>query len=222
MGLEAGINLEFVTGHFLAPAIRVDTFIDKLGPLMGPDRGLRHLNIYTMSRDAEMGDTCPSAGDGITVYGKSLLYLIHYALEKERQAPILGLEVSLRSDRRLSELFGLDGSAASPGEVIWSPTQSSSGRRATQSRTHGGFDDDAATMNSVLRWVLDKDDEDNIKPFPPESGQRGFEPWRDQLDWPEELDRHTSAPATVGGTSSDIARRGANSIRRGARRSHSA
>ena len=55
-----------------------------------------------MSKDYERDDNCGQ------IYRKSLLYLIHYALEPEVEAPILGLEQSLRDDPRLQALFGLD------------------------------------------------------------------------------------------------------------------
>jgi hypothetical protein len=39
-------------------------------------------------------------------------------------------------------------------DVVWSPTTAVSGPSATRSRTHGGFDNDAPTMNSVMYRIL--------------------------------------------------------------------
>lgn len=170
----------FRTAHFLAPAIRVDAFLDRLGGLLGEGKGVDHLTIFTMSKSHERADNC--AG----VYRKSLLYLIYEALEAERKTPILGLEVSLRENPRLKELFGLGAARSRVGEVIWSTTLLDSGRGASRAIHHGDFDDDAATMNSVLRRVVGADDNDPIKEFSSEpAGQRGLGSWDNQVDWPE-------------------------------------
>lgn len=173
----------FRTAHFLAPAIRVDSFLDRLEGLLGEGKGVDYLTIFTMNKSRERSDDC--AG----VYRKSLLYLIYEALEAERKAPILGLEISLRENPRLRELFGLGGMRSDAGEVIWSTTAVDSGRSASRSIHHGGFDDDPATMNSVLRRVVAADDNDPIKEFPPEAaGSRDLESWDNQVDWPEEME----------------------------------
>jgi hypothetical protein len=64
-----------------------------------------------MHKDLEQADNCGG------VYHKSLLYLIHYALEPERKEPILGLESSLRADPALRKLFGLEGPPGAAGEI---------------------------------------------------------------------------------------------------------
>jgi hypothetical protein len=66
----------------------------------------------------------------------------------------------------LKKLFGLDGTAPHPGDSVWSQTLAQSGRNASQSTSHGGFDDDRATMESVLRQVLGRSDTDHIEPNP--------------------------------------------------------
>ena len=147
----------FRTVHFLAPASRVDLFKEKLLGLLG--KGIGHLTLFTMAKDFEKDDTC--AG----VYRKSLLYLIYYALEAERETPILGLEESLRDDLVLRERLGLGPQANPLAEVVFSRTASSEGSRASQATSHGGFDDDPATMNSVLRRIKGLDDATAITPF---------------------------------------------------------
>ena len=169
----------FKTLHFLAPAVRVDLFKQRLASRIG--NGVDRLAIFTMSKDFEQDDNCAS------IYRKSLLYLIYHALEAERKTPILGLEISLRADAALKQLFGL-GVANAPGEVIWSVSDIDKGRNASTSTSHGGFDDDAPTMNSVVRRVLDKADADPIVEYVTgQTGMRSIDLWADQVDWPESL-----------------------------------
>lgn len=137
---EAGRS--FRTVQFLAPAVRVDTFKETLWPrIASPEhRAADRLSIFTMKDALERDDDCGP-------YRKSLLYLIHDGLEPRPNEPILGLERSLRGDADLAR--ELVNAGATKGEVLWSVTE---GR--TTSRTHGGFDDDTPTMNSVARRVL--------------------------------------------------------------------
>lgn len=185
----------FRSVHFLAPAVRVDTFKTELAGRIG--NGVDQLSIFTMSKSFEQDDNCASA------YRKSLLYLIYHALEPERKTPILGLELSLRGDSELKKLLGL-GVPSAPGEVIWSVSLSDKGRSASTSTTHGGFDDDGATMSSVARRILGKADADHIVEYVTgERGARGADLWNDQVDWPEHIQSEfgfTSVTATTPST----------------------
>jgi hypothetical protein len=153
--LEEG-DLPLRSLHLLAPAVRVDTFERQLLPLIGGGKGIEHLGIFTMARDFELADTC--AG----LYRKSLLYLIYYGLEPDRKTPILGLEESIRGSAALKALLNLDGRGRGAGEVVWAKTKATIGRSASTSVTHGGFDNDAPTMESVAQRILDA----NVTPFP--------------------------------------------------------
>ena len=186
MALDMGVS-GFTSMHFLAPAIRVDAFLQQLTPVLG--NGVKHLSLFTMNKDLERDDDCGK------VYRKSLLYLICNALEAERGTPILGLEASLRSDPDLKKLFGLDGTSSNVGEVMWSKTASEVGRSASRSTTHGGFDNDRATMNSVARRVLDLSDTDVLeKEFPEEATRSLRDIWSQPMEWPEELSFLTRRP----------------------------
>lgn len=155
----------FRTLGFLAPAIRVAEFQERLAPHLGRDVGA--LTLFTMKQDLERADNCGG------VYHKSLLYLIHNALEARRGEPILGLEESIRADASLVSLFGLAGKPATAHEVVWSKTAAASGRSASRSTSHGGFDNDRATMESVMRRVLGAADTTSIQPFP-DAATRAF------------------------------------------------
>lgn len=170
--LEAGAPA-FTSVHLLAPAVRADLFKESLMPRIGKDKGVQKLDIFTMYKQYELDDTCAK------VYFKSLLYLIHYALEDERQTPILGLEECLMGDPKLRKAFGLGSCPATQAEVIFSRSKVSSGRSATQSTTHGGFDNDKATMESVLRRILDLNDTEQLPgpPFPQAAMERAIHLW---------------------------------------------
>lgn len=180
----------FRTAHFLAPAVRVDTFRQHLLEHIGPGRAVESLTLYTMRRDFERQDHCAQ------IYRKSLLYLIFNALEDRRATSILGLEESLRGDADLKRLFGLAGTSATPSSVVWSPTPGDTGRSASTSQSHGGFDDDAPTMNSVVRRVLDKPDAADIAAYP--AARAASRPWIEEVDWPAEFDFTAVPPAGAG------------------------
>ncbi|WP_426145500.1 caspase family protein [Polaromonas sp. DSR2-3-2] len=179
----------FRTAHFLAPAVRVDTFRQRLLEHIGPGRAAESLTLYTMRRDFERKDNCAQ------IYRKSLLYLIFNALEDRRATPILGLEESLRGDADLKRLFGLAGAPATPSSVVWSPTPGDTGRSASTSLSHGGFDDDAPTMNSIVRRILDKPDAAEIVAFP--VTRSASRPWTEEVDWPAEFG-FSALPASSG------------------------
>jgi hypothetical protein len=133
----------------LAPAIRVKEFRDRLMKKAVLDK-IEKLAMFTMSESFEKKDTC------VGVYGKSLLYLIRASLEKERHAEILGLQECVRRDDDLEKLFGAPGSG-SKGEVMWSKTVGGGPFSSSTSTSHGGFDNNAPTMNSLARRILDKE-----------------------------------------------------------------
>ena len=150
------------TMNFLAPAIRVQEFKDRLFKRIG--NGVDALTMYTMNKDLERKDNCGA------IYRKSLLYLVSNALEADRGDGILGLDESIRDDEQLVTLFGIGGT---PGahQVIFSKTDVTSGRSATRAKTHGGFDNDVATMESVVRRVVNASDTDEIVPFPSDTAR---------------------------------------------------
>ena len=120
--LDLGVP-PFKALHLLAPAVRADLFLERLAPRLGPGKGVERTTIFTMNKDRERDDNCAF------VYRKSLLYLIHFALEEERETPILGLEISLRGNDDLKRMFGLGGAGGTPNaEVVWSKTTEATGR----------------------------------------------------------------------------------------------
>jgi len=151
----------FASLQLLAPALRVDGFRTQLLPMV--DRDINKITVYTMNMQAENDDNC------FQIYRKSLLYMVSQIFEPEDDAPILGLEQSIRDDPELMVAFGLDSGEPGCVEVVWSPTASSVRIDSRSSATsHGGFDNDLDTMNSVARRILRRSD---IVEFP-EPGRR--------------------------------------------------
>ncbi len=192
-------NPYFTTTSFLAPAVRVDTFRDLLtmddgggGRKLKPEIG--KLAIFTMKKDFEKRDNC------INIYHQSLLYLIYHAFEPVDPTPILGLEESLRSDPVLLRLLGLTGTPAPNADVIWSPTDQSSGCSATQSTSHGGFSSDAPSLNSILRRILGRCNGEPIHAYPGSRGLGGdgiWDIWAPPLDLPGFSPALTATPPPV-------------------------
>ncbi|MCU1262332.1 MAG: peptidase caspase catalytic subunit p20 [Bryobacterales bacterium] len=183
-------NPYFTTTSLLAPAVRVDTFMDQLtmddrhgGRVIKPEVG--HLAIFTMKKDFEKRDNC------VNIYHQSLLYLIYHAFEPVNPTPILGLEESLRGNSQLAALMGLGGASARNAEVIWSTTATTSGCSATEAIHHGDFSSDAPTFNSILRRILKRCNDEPIHPFP--SGARELQDMWDIWAPPTDLPGFTVA-----------------------------
>ena len=188
IAFEAGIP-EIAQLHLLAPAIRVDAFKSKLMRLVGGP--IKHLAVFTMVKDQELDDDCAK------IYRKSLLYLIRHALETDEKAEILGLDESLRRDRDVARLFGLGGAPSNAADVVFSPSVGSDGDHASRSITHGGFDDDAPTMNSVALRMLGLKTKGELKRAYPDTGRGLFhDPWTT----PEVEELRRSFAAAFGGT----------------------
>jgi hypothetical protein len=140
------------TVHLLAPAITTDLFKTRLMNLTGSGQPITRLTVYTMNDQHEQDDA------SLKPYGKSLLYLVSQAFEEEAATPVLGLQRSLKNDLKLIRFFGLAGTEKA-ADIAFSTTSDATPLSArTVSITHGGFDNDVATMTSVIRRVLDVPD----------------------------------------------------------------
>jgi hypothetical protein len=112
---------------------------------------LPQLSIYNLSNRLEEDDNVS------LVYRKSLLYLVSRALERHIDKPLLGLQKfakKLDSKSRLTIHVSKKGAK----------------KGATCSKSHGGFDNDLSTMNSILTDILGKPPK---KPFT-ENEMKGF------------------------------------------------
>ncbi len=152
MNLLSSLGIPLKSVQFMAPAIRTDTFKKLLLP--GLESGNTPLpSLYVLSDKLERDDS-------VGPYGKSLLYLVSNAFEGTRGVPILGMKAFIDADKQLAKLFSgsVDGRPAlvvSEGIPI-DPAKANTAiqQGASVSHCHGGFDNDCATMNSVLVRVL--------------------------------------------------------------------
>jgi len=120
----------------MAPAVRVDVFQDCIVPALRSGK-VKRLNQFHLSDDVEQKDpTCKP----ILGYARSLLYLVSQSFEGGVKTPILGMQ----------KYF--DALGALPNVRAWTAPGAQS-----KSVTHGGFDDDATTMASVIALIKGKD-----------------------------------------------------------------
>jgi len=92
------------------------------------------LDLYNLNDELEKDDNV------VFAYRKSLLYLVSRAFERESAKPILGMQ------RYASKI------KAHPSlKIVYSDGKSGN---ITRSTSHGGFDNDARTMNSMLKRIL--------------------------------------------------------------------
>lgn len=131
-----GLGIPFKTLQFLAPAVRIDDFQQCMGSYIETGKCPKP-HIYILNEQQEQDDT-------VGPYGKSLLWLVSRAFEDKRDTPILGMKCFLDKNPALNSLRE---------DLIVSPSTGVPGSE-TASKTHGGFDNDPATMNSVLQRIL--------------------------------------------------------------------
>jgi hypothetical protein len=133
-----GQGWTFESVNFMAPAVRVDLFNTTVVPAIKSGR-VKRFNQFHLSDDMEQKDpTCKP----ILGYRRSLLYLVSQSLEQGQTTPILGMEKYFNDHI---------GSKNLPNVHTWAAP----GKEST-STTHGGFDDDAITMTSVIALMKGK------------------------------------------------------------------
>jgi hypothetical protein len=146
--VAAAAGIPVKTVNLLAPAVRVDTFKKLVLPL-AQTGAIGRLAIFTMDDATERKDNCLGA------YRKSLLYLVSGAFEPARGTRILGMEKHLHADAQVDSFFSPG--AGRRGDLVLSPKGGAALDSKTTSHSHGGFDGDGPTMDSVLRRVLGRD-----------------------------------------------------------------
>lgn len=130
------INNLISTCTLFAPACTIDFFEEHYAPrLKANHKGTRLpvLDIYNLNKKLELDDNVVQA------YRKSLLYLVSNALERTQAKPILGMQLFAQDLKKTKGLKFIN----------------SNGRGSiTRSTSHGGFDNDTYTMNSILKRVI--------------------------------------------------------------------
>lgn len=123
-----GVRIDTVS--FLAPAIRVDAFRRLMAPRLADGTVARYQQFH-LTEKAEQDD--PTCGP----YRRSLLYLVSESFEGGTRTPILGMK------RYFDAYRGM------PAGVVAHVAPGT----ASASTTHGGFDDDQATLAQVIAFI---------------------------------------------------------------------
>jgi len=135
----------------LAPALRVDDFLDRVVPHLHGHVGA--FATFGLDEQRELDDVCGVGGR--TFYQKSLLYLVSRALETpaagSAEVPLLGLARFARTE--VGGRTVADEVAAVGGDLVWAPSEKPADSR-TDCTHHDAFDADSPTMTSVLLRVL--------------------------------------------------------------------
>jgi hypothetical protein len=131
----AGLGWKFESVNFMAAAATMDLFNKTLLPRI-QDRTVKAFRSFHLADSAEEKDpTCKP----ILGYGRSLLYLVSESFERGVRTPLLGMEKYFNDVLQPLHL---------PNVKAWMAPSP-----ATSSMTHGGFDDDPATMNSIIALI---------------------------------------------------------------------
>jgi Papain family cysteine protease len=130
---KANIPLSIKSCSLMAPAATVALFESHYRPSLSK---LGDVTIYRLSDRLELDDNVAE------IYRKSLLYLVSNSYEENPvPAPILGMQTFAGRVPTAKNLHV---------EVSTGP----GGNTKTQSTSHGGFDNDPATMNDILVRIL--------------------------------------------------------------------
>lgn len=129
----ASLGWKFESVNFMAPAVTVELFQQTLAPRV-KDGTVKQLRSFHLADAAEEQDpTCrPVLG-----YGRSLLYLVSESFEGQIHTPILGMEKYFKA--------ATDGLPRVKAWIAPGP--------ASNSTTHGGFDDDVRTMKCIIDLI---------------------------------------------------------------------
>ena len=147
---DTGIGLKVKTCTLWAPACTTKLFKEYYLPAIKAE-AIGETAVFLLSDSTEQDDHCAY------IDHKSLLYLVSNAFEEKQHIPpfrdgepILGMEKCISDDKTLKRLFKSD-----QADLIVAPNGEPVGSRyAARSTSHGGFDDDEATLKATLARVL--------------------------------------------------------------------
>jgi pimeloyl-ACP methyl ester carboxylesterase len=145
-----------------APACTLDLFEAKIAPRLGTL--IERFALFNLADSVERDDSVGGA------YHKSLLYLVSESFEPRHRAPLLGMEAFVAPPKKvLDALREADRKqVARVKKALGAPLQEN-GKTVIRagglpagvkldscSMTHGGFDNDEPTLNSMLRLITGK------------------------------------------------------------------
>jgi len=151
---KAGMGIPIESCTLWAPACTIELFKQTYLPVIRP-RGIGRFSLFTVTDKAERDDNCAK------IYHKSLLYLVSNAFEAWMHVPLfrdgvplLGMNKFVEDDQAVKSIF------KKPHRHVLAPNAVTDPMGQSGATSHGGFDDDPATLRSTLAIIL------NGKPGP--------------------------------------------------------
>lgn len=152
-----GMGAKVASVNLWAPSITVEQFLQTYAPAL-ESRVLDRACLFTLTDKAENDDSCAR------IYNKSLLYLVAHAFEAQPRSwldrryrhgtPLVGMARFIEGDyapEKLRKLIRDD-------RLDWvrspSTEQPAGSLDAAKATTHGGFDEDAATLQATIARIL--------------------------------------------------------------------
>jgi hypothetical protein len=142
--LLVGMKVPIKTLTLYAAACTTELFKASILPHVGG--AIEQLVLFNMNDQTEQADSVGPA------YNKSLLYLVSEAFEEGKHDALLGMEKFLAADGALRKALGQPAVVEGPA-VIRTLGVPAGLKLASKSTSHGGFDNDEATLNSTLRII---------------------------------------------------------------------
>jgi hypothetical protein len=143
-------KLELGSIHLMAPACTIGFFRQHYEPYLrnkGAMKLLDKMYLYNLTDQQELDDTVSANFPLLPSYSRSLLYLVSRAYEDAPKTALAGMQV-YANDMPNDPKLAIHYSNPAGGK--------------TASETHGGFDNDPATLTTVMSYILGKK-----TPFPP-------------------------------------------------------
>jgi len=135
-------QVELGSIHLMAPACTVAFFKEHYEPYLTGKGALKlqdRIYLYNLADQLEQDDTVSSTFPLLPSYSRSLLYLVSRAYEQAPNTPLAGMQAYAR---------------AMPSHARLEVAYSSGTGGKTASRSHGGFDNDPATLRTIMSRVL--------------------------------------------------------------------
>jgi Papain family cysteine protease len=146
-------NVELCSIHLMAPACTAEFFNEQFGPYLKGKGALKlqdKIYLYNLTDQLELDDTVSANFPLLPSYSHSLLYLVSRAYKDLPQTPLAGMQRYVK---------------AIPSAAKLDIAYSKAGGLST-SKSHGGFDNDVATLTSIMSRILG-----NRVPLPPKTDE---------------------------------------------------
>ncbi len=157
-----GLGLTIASLTLWAPSCTIDFFRNYYLPALTAG-AIERFALFTLTDEVEQDDQCKR------IYSKSLLYLVSNAFEAQPRiwpirpegTPLLGMERFVEDDADLTTLF-----KKKTAEWVRSPNAHKIGTPdASRATTHGGFDDDKATVLASLARIIQSPVQEGVLEF---------------------------------------------------------